>query len=252
MASTSSRTAPFVVLPSIVIRQGRVVDLFQGDYAQETVYEEAAESVANRFLQEGARWIHVVDLDGSQAGSPANRALVRRVVDVARAAGAQVELGGGIRSLETARAALESGVTRVIIGTAAVERPELVQEAVQELGTEAVVVGLDARKGVVSTRGWTQDAAVRATDLAQRMVGMGVVRFVYTDIDRDSTLTGPNFDETDALARSTGAAVIASGGVTTAEQIARLARMGLEGAIVGSALYAGKITVKDALAAAQV
>ena len=249
---TQVRTTPFVVLPSIDVRQGRVVDLYRGDFAQETVYDAAAESVAGSFVLEGARWIHVVDLDGSHAGSPANRALIRRIVEVTRRSGVNVELGGGIRSLETARAALDIGVARVVIGTAAVERPELVAEAVQAFGPEAVVVGIDARKGVVATHGWTRDAGVQATDLARRMVELGAVRFVYTDIDRDSTLTGPNFDETEALARSTGAAVLASGGVTTTDQIARLARMGFEGAIVGSALYAGKITVKEALAAAQV
>jgi phosphoribosylformimino-5-aminoimidazole carboxamide ribotide isomerase len=241
----------FTILPAIDIRQGRVVDLFQGDYAQETVYDEAVESVARRFVREGASWIHVVDLDGSQAGSPANRALVQRIVAIASAAGAQVELGGGIRSLETARAALETGVSRVIFGTAAVERPELVQEAVRTFGAESVVAGIDARKGMVATRGWTHTGDLHAVDLARQMAALGVARFIYTDIERDSTLTGPNFEEVAALARAVPVPVIASGGVTTAEQIARLAHMGLEGAIVGSALYAGKITLQAAIAAAK-
>jgi phosphoribosylformimino-5-aminoimidazole carboxamide ribotide isomerase len=239
-------------LPAIDVRRGRVVDLFQGDYARETVYEEAAEAVARRFVAGGAPWIHVVDLDGSQAGSPANRALVRRIAAIAAEGGVKVELGGGIRSLETARTALETGVARVIFGTAAVERPELVQEAVDAFGPEAVVVGVDERGGMVATRGWTHASEQRAADLARRMVDLGVIRFIYTDVERDSTLTEPNFDELEALARAVPqASVIASGGVTTAEQIARLAQMGLEGAIVGSALYAGKITLEQAINAAE-
>ena len=241
---------PFLILPSIDVRGGRVVDLFQGDYNQETVYDEAAESVARRFVEGGAQWIHIVDLDGSRAGSPENRALVQRVTALAAHSGVKVELGGGIRSLDAVRAALDVGVSRVIIGTAAVERPELVQEAVETFGAEAVIVGIDARKGIVSTRGWTADSHLRATDLARQMVDRGAIRFIYTDIERDSTLTGPNFAELEALAAAVPAHVIASGGVTTAEQIARLAGMRLEGAIVGSALYAGKITLPEAIRAA--
>lgn len=249
--SRTPQQQPFTILPAIDIRRGRVVDLFQGDYAQETVYDEAADAVARRFVEEGAAWIHVVDLDGSQAGSPANRALVQRIVAIATAAGAQVELGGGIRSLETARASLDTGVSRVIFGTAAVERPELVREAVRTFGAESVVAGIDARQGIVATRGWTRSGELRAVDLARQMVALGVARFIYTDIERDSTLTGPNFEEVAALARAVPVPVIASGGVTTAAQIARLAQMGLEGAIVGSALYAGKITLPAAIAAAK-
>jgi phosphoribosylformimino-5-aminoimidazole carboxamide ribotide isomerase len=242
---------PFLILPAIDVRQGRVVDLFQGDYARETVYEEAAEAVARRFLADGAEWLHVVDLDGAQAGSPANRALVQRIAAIAAESRVNVELGGGIRSLETARAALETGIARVIFGTAAVERPELVREAVDTFGAEAVVAGIDARQGIVATRGWVQSSQVRAIDLAQRMVDLGVTRFIYTDVERDSTLSEPNFEEVASLARAVPAHVIAAGGVTTAEQIARLAQMELEGAIVGSALYAGKITLPEALAAAK-
>ena len=244
--------SPFLILPSIDIRGGRVVDLFQGDFAQETVYDEAAESVASRFIADGAQWIHVVDLDGSRAGSPENQALVRRIVERASSASVRVELGGGIRSLEAIRAALDTGVTRVIVGTAAVEQPALVRDAVNAHGPQAVVVGIDARQGMVATRGWTQASGLRASDLAAQMLDLGVVRFVYTDIDRDSTLAGPNVDATAALGQAVAgrATVIASGGVTTVAQIQALAAAGLEGAIVGSALYAGKITLRDALAAA--
>ncbi|MDQ3700604.1 MAG: 1-(5-phosphoribosyl)-5-[(5-phosphoribosylamino)methylideneamino]imidazole-4-carboxamide isomerase [Chloroflexota bacterium] len=245
-----ARTSPFDILPSIDVRAGRVVDLYQGDYAQETVYTATAEGVAGAFVRDGARWIHVVDLDGSRHGRPANRELVQRIAALAGAAGVKLELGGGIRSLDAARAALDAGAARVIFGTAAVERPQLVAEAVSTFGAPAVVVGIDARDGMVATRGWTQASPRRAIDLAKEMIDLGATRFIYTDIARDSTLTEPNFAELEALARAVSGSVIASGGVTTTEQVARLARLPLEGAIIGSALYAGKITLPEALAAA--
>lgn len=241
--------AGFDVLPSIDLRAGRVVDLYQGDYAQETVYETTPEAVAADFVRDGARWIHIVDLDGARSGSPANRDAVRRIA--ATAAGVRLELGGGIRSLEAARAALELGVTRVIFGTAAVERPQLVAEAVRALGPRAVVVGIDARQGMVATRGWTEASSVSAITLAQQLARLGVERFIYTDIARDSTLTEPNFAELEAMQQAVPARIIASGGVTSAEQVTRLVGLGLEGAIIGSALYAGKITLAQALAAAR-
>lgn len=238
------------ILPSIDIRGGRVVDLYQGDYARETVYEIAAEAVAQRFIDEGARWLHIVDLDGSKDGSPVNRRVVHRLAEVAARAGVQVELGGGIRSLEAAQAALDAGVTRVIFGTAAVERPDMVARAVARFGVEAVVAGIDARDGKVATRGWKYGSEMQAVDLGQQMIAGGVRRLIYTDITRDSTLTEPNFAAIEELSRATSAAVIASGGITTVEQIRRLSRLGVEGAIIGSALYAGRLTLSDALAAA--
>jgi phosphoribosylformimino-5-aminoimidazole carboxamide ribotide isomerase len=250
VSATREPPPPFEILPAIDIRAGRVVDLFQGDYSRETVYDDAAEAVVERFIGDGARWIHVVDLDGSRGGSPANRDLVRDLARMAGAAGVRVQLGGGIRSLEAAHAALESGVSRVIFGTAAVERPDVVAQAVRRFGPAAVAVGIDARRGLVATRGWTETAPVPAVDLARRMVDCGVVWLIYTDVERDSTLTEPNFAELERLRRSTRAAVIASGGVTTVEQVHRLAALDLAGAIIGSAIYAGRLTLRQALAAA--
>ncbi len=245
-------TAPFVILPSIDLRAGKVVDLYQGDYARETVYDDPAEAVARRFLEDGARWLHVVDLDGARDGAPANVVLVRRLADIAMAAGARLQLGGGIRSAAVARAAIDAGAHRVIFGTAAVEYPEEVRAAVGDLGPEAVVVGIDGRDGMVATRGWSTSSGRTTRDLAEAMISLGVVRFVCTDIARDSTLTGPNVAELDALNRAVAgrAVVIASGGVTTTSQIEELVVAGLEGAIVGSALYAGRLTVAEAIAAA--
>lgn len=240
----------FEILPSIDIRGGRVVDLYQGDYNQETIYQDTAQEVARRFVAAGAQWIHAVDLDGSRAGSSENNAIIRQIADVATAAGARLELGGGIRSLDAARRALDLGASRVILGTAAVEHPYLVEQAVAALGAAAVIVGIDARGGRVAVRGWTAASTLLAVDLARRVASQGVQRIIYTDIARDSTLTEPNFAELDAVAAAAALTVIASGGVTTIPQVERLAQMPLEGAIIGSALYAGKITVEAALAAA--
>jgi phosphoribosylformimino-5-aminoimidazole carboxamide ribotide isomerase len=162
-----------------------------------------------------------------------------------------LELGGGIRSVDAARAALAAGVARVVFGTVAVEQPEVVADAVAQLGAAAVVVGIDARGSAVATRGWVHESSLTAVALAQRVVDAGVVRLIYTDITRDSTLTEPNFGVLEELHRSFPVALIASGGITTVAQIVRLGAMGLEGAIIGSALYAGKLTLEDALVAAR-
>jgi phosphoribosylformimino-5-aminoimidazole carboxamide ribotide isomerase len=247
-----SRT--FDILPSIDVRGGKVVDLYQGDFNRETVYDDPAEAVARRFVDAGANWIHIVDLDGSRDGSGANREIVRQIVRLAAPTGVRLELGGGIRSLDAITQALDDGLARVIIGTAAVEEPDLVSRAVERFGSEAVIVGIDSRGGMVATRGWTQASRTPATALAEQMVERGVMRFICTDITRDSTLTEPNFDALAGVASAVApanASVIASGGVTTVEHVRRLVSLGLEGAIIGSALYAGRLRLEDALAAAK-
>ncbi|HET7772012.1 MAG TPA: 1-(5-phosphoribosyl)-5-[(5-phosphoribosylamino)methylideneamino]imidazole-4-carboxamide isomerase [Chloroflexota bacterium] len=241
----------FVILPSIDVRAGRVVDLYQGDFAKETVFDESAEAWARRFVEAGAAWIHVVDLDGSRDGTGRNRALVAAIGRVAHAAGAQLELGGGIRSLDAIEAARETGADRVVIGTAAVENPQLVEEAVTRFGAETIAVGIDSREGIVTTRGWTEGSGKRTTELAREMEQRGCIRLICTDVTRDSTLTAPNFESLREIASATKSRVIASGGVTTVEQIRQLREGGLEGAIVGSALYAGRLTLEEALAAAR-
>jgi phosphoribosylformimino-5-aminoimidazole carboxamide ribotide isomerase len=243
---------PLEILPSIDIRGGRVVDLFQGDFARETVYDDSPSVVAQRFIAAGARWLHLVDLDGAKAGAPANRAMVEGIATAAAAAGVRLQLGGGIRTLDAARRALDAGATRVIFGTAAVDQPEVVAAAVAAFGADAVVVGIDARDGTVATHGWARASELRVVDLARRMAQLGVARLLYTDIARDSTLTGPNLEALQALNQAVPVAVIAAGGITTVEQIRRLARIGVEGAVIGSALYAGTLTLQDALAAARV
>lgn len=237
---------PLEVIPSIDIRAGRCVRLMQGDYAQETVYADDPVAVARRWQAEGATRLHVVDLDAARTGVPANRDSVLAIV---AALTIPVQLGGGIRDQATARAYLAAGVTRLVLGTAAVTQPALVQ-ALTALDPDAVIVALDARDGVVRTDGWTASSGVTAIDLARRTMTLGVRRFLYTDISRDATLTEPNYVALAALVRETGAAVIASGGVARVAQLARLAACGAESAIIGRALYTGDIALPAALAAA--
>jgi phosphoribosylformimino-5-aminoimidazole carboxamide ribotide isomerase len=233
----------FEVIPSIDIRGGRCVRLYQGDYARETVYDADPVAVARRWAGLGAPRLHVVDLDAARTGEPVNAALVTAI---ARAVAVPVQAGGGIRDEATARRYLEAGVRRVVLGTAAVRDPALV-ERLAAADPEAVVVALDARDGVVRTDGWTVSGGVRAEELARWMMAAGVRRFLYTDIARDATLTEPNYEALGALVRATGAAVIASGGVARVAQLRRLAAAGAEGAIIGRALYTGDVDLTEAL-----
>lgn len=219
----------------------------QGDYAQETVYDDDPVAVARRWQDAGAERLHVVDLDAARAGVPANRDLVLTIV---QALTIPVQVGGGVRDEVTARGYLDAGVARVVLGTAAVARPDLVQ-ALTARDPDAVIVALDARDGIVRTEGWTASAGVTATELAGQMMALGVRRFLYTDISRDATLTEPNYDALAELVRDTGAAVIASGGVARVEQLPRLAACGAEAAIIGRALYTGDLSLEEAIRVAR-
>lgn len=236
---------PFEVIPSIDVRGGRCVRLYQGDYARETVYDDDPLAVARRWAELGAPRLHVVDLDAARTGTPANEALI---IAIARALAVPVQVGGGIRDQATARRYLDAGVARVVLGTAAVRDPALVERLVAA-DPGAVIVALDARDGVVRTQGWTESGGVTATELAARMTAAGVVRFLYTDIARDATLTEPNYAALRDLAASTTAAVIASGGVARVDQLPRLAACGAEGAILGRALYTGDVDLREAMRA---
>lgn len=237
----------FDVIPSIDIRGGRCVRLRQGDYAAETVYDDDPLAVARRWVAQGARRLHLVDLDAARTGTPVHRDLIAAIV---REAGIPVQVGGGIRDAATARAYLEMGVARVVLGTAAVRDPDLVAWLVAR-DPEAVIVAVDARDGVVRTEGWTVTSAVTAVALAERMTALGVRRFLYTDIARDAMLDEPNYAALTELVRSTSAAVIAAGGVARVEHLPHLAASGAEGAIIGTALYTGAIDLPAALNAAR-
>jgi phosphoribosylformimino-5-aminoimidazole carboxamide ribotide isomerase len=234
------------LIPAIDLIDGRCVRLYQGDYARETVYSDDPAEVAARWAALGAARLHVVDLDGAREGAPANLDVVKGIVS---AVPIPVQLGGGIRSVETAREAVAVGVERVILGTVAVESPDIVEQACRDLGTSAVVVGVDARDGHVAVKGWTESKDMLATDLLDRMESVGVRRFMYTDISRDGTLTEPNFQAVEVIVGRTGAAVLAAGGISSVDHLIRLSELGVEGAIVGTALYTGDIDLKEALRA---
>ncbi len=233
------------LIPAIDLKDGRCVRLFQGDFAQTTVYSDDPVATACRWVEQGATRLHVVDLDGARTGRPTN---IDAVLSIVRAVDVPVQLGGGLRREEDVGAALSLGVERVILGTAAVEQADLVARLGARFG-DRLIVGVDARDGRVATAGWTATADVRAVDLVRHMADLGIQRVIYTDISRDGTLTEPNFEALAELIWPGGPAVIASGGIAKVEHLTRLAALGAEGAIVGKALYDGKIDLRAALAA---
>jgi len=233
------------LFPAIDIRNGRVVRLSQGEAARETVYADDPVAVAVEFAEAGARWIHVVDLDRAfDRGS--NDAAVRRIVaevgDRVR-----VQLGGGLRTLDRVRDGLALGVSRLVIGTAAATDPSMLAAALDLAPPERLAVGVDARDGFVAIRGWTETSTLRAADLARDVVRLGITTLIYTDVARDGMLQGPDIAGAAAL-QVGGARVVASGGVTTLDDLRRVARAGLAGAVVGRALYEGRIALREALA----
>lgn len=236
----------FTLYPAIDIRGGKCVRLYQGDYAQETVYGESPLEVAKQWVEQGATWLHLVDLDGAKAGEPVH---VELVCAIAREAGVPVQIGGGIRREADIARYLEGGVARVIIGTAAIEDKAFVERVLRAYGKQ-IAIGLDCRGGYVATRGWLTTTDVTATELAQELCQFGAETFIYTDIARDGTLTGPNVEEIVGLAKATGKQVIASGGVSQLDDLTNLAQYskdGVSGAIVGKALYTGAIQLSNAL-----
>jgi len=241
----------FELIPAIDVLGGKCVRLSQGEYARSTVYAEDPVSVATRFAALGIARLHVVDLDGAKAGSPRNHDVIKRIVQTMGSI--PVQLGGGLRTLETIEATLELGVGRVILGTVALRKPEFVREVARKF-PDHVVVGIDARDGRVATEGWLEASEVLAPDLARRFEDAGVSAIVYTDIARDGMLEGPNLEATVALADAVRIPVIVSGGVSSVEDIrgaAKLAKRGIAGIIVGRALYTGDVRLEEALEVAR-
>ncbi len=242
------------IIPSIDLRAGQVVHLRQGDYGMQTVYSADPLAVVSLFSRAEPARIHIVDLDGALAGSPQQLDLVAAMV---KAASVPIEFGGGLRSIESVKAVLDLGVERVVLGTAAIQNPPLVRQAVSMFGAERVTVGLDAANGVVSINAWKESGGITAKEL---MALMGVGRFVYTDIARDGTLSSPNFDAVASLIRHgkdlvvagdwpSEPQIIASGGVASLAHLQRLAVLGVEGTIVGSAIYQGAVDLGEAIEA---
>ena len=231
------------ILPAIDIRDGQAVRLFKGDFNQQTVVNPDVLGQARIFADAGIAFIHVVDLDGALDGKATNRDLIAALKV---ATGLGVEVGGGIRSLEQIQDYLNVGIDRVIIGSMAVKNPSFVQEAIERFGAEKIVVGIDAKDGYVATEGWLETSNVDFISLAKEMEKMGVQLFVYTDVDRDGTLTGPNFAHYEQLvAELTTAKVIASGGIAQLSDLTRLAEIGVAGTIVGKAYYNGNISLEE-------
>ena len=231
------------ILPAIDIRDGQAVRLFKGDFKQQTVVNPDVLGQARIFADAGIAFIHVVDLDGALDGKATNRDLIAALKV---ATGLGVEVGGGIRTLEQIQDYLNVGIDRVIIGSMAVKNPSFVQEAIDRFGAEKIVVGIDAKDGYVATEGWLETSNVDFFSLAKEMEKMGVQLFVYTDVDRDGTLTGPNFAHYEQLvAELTTAKVIASGGIAQLSDLTRLAEIGVAGTIVGKAYYNGNIILEE-------
>lgn len=231
------------ILPAIDIKEGQVVRLFKGDFNQKTVVNPDAIGQSKIFAQAGIDFIHVVDLDGAFDGRATNRDLIAKLK---KESGLGVEVGGGIRTLEQIEDYLAVGIDRVIIGSMAVKNPDFVKAALEKFGSDKVVVGIDAKNGMVATEGWLETSNVDYISLAKAMEKIGVTLFVYTDIDRDGTLTGPNFEHYDRLvAELTTAKVIASGGIAEQSDLVKLQQIGVAGTIVGKAYYNGNISLEE-------
>ena len=238
------------ILPAIDLRDGKVVRLAQGDYDRQTIYHDDPVAVAKLFVQAGAKWIHVVDLDAARTGTPSNAGAVLAVVQ-AVGADARVELGGGARDTAAVQRMLESGVARVVVGSAAMKDWAWFEVLVArgELAGK-LALALDARDGRLAARGWTEQLETAAADLARRARGWGLGAIVYTDIARDGMLSGVNLQATAEIIRATDVPVIASGGVSSLDDVRQCARIGCAGAIIGRAWYEGKIDLAEACLAA--
>ncbi|PLR99124.1 1-(5-phosphoribosyl)-5-[(5-phosphoribosylamino)methylideneamino]imidazole-4-carboxamide isomerase [Bacillus sp. T33-2] len=238
----------FTIYPAIDMRNGKCVRLLQGDYDKETVYGDSPYDMAKKFADEGASWIHMVDLDGAKDGKRVNDSFV---IQAARELGVKVQIGGGIRREEDIAHYLENGVARVIIGSIAVSNPEFAEEMVRKYPGR-IAIGIDAKNGFVATHGWLTTSEVKAVDLGKRFAEAGAETFIFTDIATDGMLSGPNLEAIELMASETGKSVIASGGVSSLSDLAALKALsfaGVSGAIVGKALYERRFTVKEALEA---
>ncbi|MFC0279727.1 1-(5-phosphoribosyl)-5-[(5-phosphoribosylamino)methylideneamino]imidazole-4-carboxamide isomerase [Falsigemmobacter intermedius] len=233
-----------ILYPAIDLKDGQCVRLLRGDMEAATVFGDDPAAQAEAFVTAGCQWLHLVDLNGAFAGKPVNAAAVEAILSRVNV---PVQLGGGIRDLATIGAWVEKGLSRVILGTVAVENPDLVREAAREFPGK-VAVGIDARKGFVATRGWAEETTVQVTDLAKSFEDAGVAAIIYTDIDRDGAMGGPNIEATRALAEAVSIPVIASGGVSRMEDLIALRDTGvIAGAISGRALYDGAIDLSEAI-----
>jgi phosphoribosylformimino-5-aminoimidazole carboxamide ribotide isomerase len=234
-----------LLLPAIDLFDGRAVRLFQGDYNKMTVYSDCPAETAENFRQAGCEWVHLVDLQGAKSGRPENLPAIREIL---QKSGLKAEVGGGIRTGEAVRQILEAGAERVILGTAALQNPEFLQQMLNRYG-DRIAVGIDCRDGFVSVRGWTETSPVRCEEFCGEIEKMGVQTVICTDISRDGTLAGTNTELYAELNRKFSIRFIASGGISSLEDLRRLRRLGLYGAILGKAYYTGAVSLREALEA---
>ncbi|PZX04882.1 1-(5-phosphoribosyl)-5-[(5-phosphoribosylamino)methylideneamino] imidazole-4-carboxamide isomerase [Psychrobacillus insolitus] len=236
------------VYPAIDMKGGKCVRLYQGDYDQETVYGDSPFDMAKKFADEGATWIHLVDLDGAKDGEKIH---ANEVIRIAKELPVRVQIGGGIRSKEDVNYYLNNGVTRVIIGSLAISNPELVAELLEEFGGDRIVIGLDAKDGMVATHGWLETSTQSAVEVGQYFASKGAKHVIFTDIATDGTLQGPNLLANKELAEATGLSVIVSGGISSLEDLGEVAKLAQEttvrGVITGKALYNNRFTLTEAL-----
>ncbi|MDN3955656.1 1-(5-phosphoribosyl)-5-[(5-phosphoribosylamino)methylideneamino]imidazole-4-carboxamide isomerase [Sporolactobacillus laevolacticus] len=236
----------FTVYPAIDLIDGKCVRLFQGDYDQSTVYGDAPVDIARSFYEQGAEWIHVVDLDGAKAGHPVNQELIARI---AAEVPINIEVGGGIRTIKTVESYLNQGIKRVILGSSAISDPEFCRLALQRY-PDAIAIGLDVKDGKVAVRGWLEVSDMSAADLAKQLIIEGAEHFIYTDISRDGALKGANVSGAEQLADEIGKPVVVSGGVTTFDEVQKLVNnKRVSGAIIGKALYTKQISLGDVMKA---
>lgn len=235
------------ILPAIDLYEGKAVRLYKGDYAAMTVYSENPVEIALDFKAQGAEWIHLVDLEGARDGDTPNLETIRRIV---QESGLRAEVGGGIRSIEVIEKYLAAGVSRVILGTAAVTDPAFLSEAVARFG-EHIAVGVDIKDGCVAIKGWRETSALEAFDFCRKLESLGVKTVICTDISKDGAMQGTNHALYDAMRKELGMQIIASGGVTDVTDIKRLAAMNLYGAIIGKAYYTKAISIKEAIEVAK-
>jgi len=236
----------FTIYPAIDLRGGNCVRLYKGDYAQETIYDSKPLELAAQWQSLGAEFLHVVDLDGAKEARPVNLNIVTEIIAKTNL---KVQYGGGIRNYETAISILNAGVHRIILGSSVLKNPEFVKRILSEQA-DRVIIGMDCRKGRIAVEGWLVDSDVTAITLAEELKKHGLIRVNYTDIERDGTLEGPNFAETEEFARATGLSTIASGGVSGIADVERLRAVGspVDGVIIGKALYSGRIKAEDLFA----
>jgi phosphoribosylformimino-5-aminoimidazole carboxamide ribotide isomerase len=238
----------FIIYPAIDMRGGNCVRLLQGDYDKETIYGDSPFDMVRSFAANGAEWIHMVDLDGAKDGKRVND---RFVIEAAQKLNVKIQIGGGIRSEEDILHYLNNGVDRVIIGSIAVSNPEFAMDMIKKYGGK-IAIGIDAKNGYVAAHGWLDTSELRAIDLGKRFADAGAETFIFTDIATDGTLSGPNIEAVCQLAEVTGKNIIASGGVSSLDDLKALAsEKGISGAIVGKALYENRFTLKEALARAE-